>query len=140
MAVDILLKELSKWRLVRLQRAPEPVPSLAAHYRILVKRFSTDFDSCRQAGRVVTFELRFASLKSQTLTDLPHLGAACLTEDVPETQCLITGTCDNGLPVWRNSLSTKSGKRWRLVTRRTALTTNKKTHMFKALQLSYTRH
>lgn len=56
MAVEILVKELSKWRLVHFQRAPEPVLSLAAHYRILVKRFSTDFDSCGQAGRVVTFE------------------------------------------------------------------------------------
>lgn len=60
MAVEIPLKELSKWQLGHLQRAPEPVLSRAAHYRILVNRLSTDFDSCGQTGRVVTFEWRLA--------------------------------------------------------------------------------
>lgn len=62
MAVEIPLKELSKWQLGYLQRAPEPVLSRAAHYRILVNRFSTDFDSCGQTGRVVTLESRFAGM------------------------------------------------------------------------------
>lgn len=62
MAVEIPLKALSKWQLGHWQRAPEPVLSRAAHYRILVNRFSTDFDSCGQTGRVGTFESRFARM------------------------------------------------------------------------------
>lgn len=106
MAVEIPLKELSKWQLGHWQRAPEPVLSRAAHYRILVNRFSTDFDSCGQTGRVGTFESRFARMPKDR-RGRPHLGAACLAEDVPETQRLVAGSRDDGLPVWRHGLGTK---------------------------------
>lgn len=46
-------------------------------------------------------------LNAQRPTERPHLGAACLAEDVPETQRLVAGSRNDGLPIWRHSLGTE---------------------------------
>lgn len=101
-----------------------PIPStlvlLPFHYRILVKRFNTDLDSWRKNTTTRKFfiwhnqaaNLWLAKWK-RTMTRwvlFTNLGAACLTENIPETQSLVSCPRHNGLSVWWHSLEEREQK------------------------------